>query len=96
MPTRRSPMQWLAEHLRRFSLSCIQRRRNSKPEHPHVITQVECVQGEGALPAMRCPYLTEDGECNTFRCAKCQRTYPWCQGANDNHPDWCDHCWSDD
>lgn len=29
----------------------------------------------------------------TFRCTKCRRSRPWCVGAGDAHPGWCDGCW---
>lgn len=31
--------------------------------------------------------------CPGFRCSKCKKTRPWCQGASDDQPDWCDLCW---
>lgn len=57
----------------------------AKPE-PDVMTQKRCGQGSS------CPWAGANGKCNTFRCTRCERTYPWCQGADDDHPNWCDHC----
>lgn len=92
-----TPIQKLAEHIRNFYPWFVRkvRRRRRKPSL-HVVTQAECHQGADALPALRCPYLTKAGACETFRCSKCKQLYPWCQGADDNHPDRCDQCWEDD
>lgn len=87
------PLEWLAEHIRRYYPGRAKKPRR-QPAKPHVITQAECHQGADALPDMRCPYLKADGNCETFKCRHCKRIYPWCQGASDDRPDWCDDCWA--
>jgi len=57
-----------------------------------VMTQVRCKQGKDAPEERRCSYLRKNGKCRTFQCTRCKRSYPWCQGASDDHPNWCDHC----
>jgi hypothetical protein len=36
-----------------------------------------------------------DGFCadRTYECAGCFRDVPWCYGAHDDMPDYCDDCW---
>lgn len=29
----------------------------------------------------------------TFKCYACKRRVPWSFGADDDLPDFCDHCW---
>lgn len=33
-----------------------------------------------------------DSTCGTFTCARCERLVPWCFGAADEYPEWCDDC----
>ena len=86
-----NPIKRLADHIQRYYRGRPKKPRR-QPAKPHVITQAECHQGADALPEMRCPYLKADGSCETFTCARCKRDYPWCQGAADDQPDWCDDC----
>ncbi len=46
------------------------------------------------LPHLRigCPWRNPDGSCKTFRCSRCKRTLPWCQGSSDDYPGRCDRC----
>ena len=29
-----------------------------------------------------------------YTCCGCRRLVPWCFGADDDQPDWCDDCWA--
>jgi hypothetical protein len=29
-----------------------------------------------------------------FRCAGCKQMKPWCLGASDDRPEYCDTCWN--
>lgn len=31
--------------------------------------------------------------CGIYVCTRCERTVPWCFGAADQYPEWCDDCW---
>ena len=33
-----------------------------------------------------------DSTCGTFICERCERCVPWCFGAADEYPEWCDDC----
>lgn len=33
-----------------------------------------------------------DRTCGTFICEHCERCVPWCFGAADEYPEWCDDC----
>lgn len=49
------------------------------------------------LPA-EFPCWCPDKECITedlfFECESCHRTVPYCRGADDKYPDFCDDCWA--
>ncbi len=32
--------------------------------------------------------------CPTYVCSKCNQLRPWCMGASDDKPEWCDNCWA--
>jgi hypothetical protein len=40
-----------------------------------------------------CPFVNKDKTCKKFRCSSCDILCPWCQGASDDQPEWCDFCW---
>lgn len=33
--------------------------------------------------------------CPKFKCSRCKKQRPWCHGASDERPSWCDTCWED-
>lgn len=53
-------------------------------------------------PAARCACggaicgVRDDGEprIRSYRCRGCRRRVPWCFGADDDAPDYCDDCWA--
>jgi hypothetical protein len=47
----------------------------------------------GCSPRPRCKGSTKCKACRTFRCGYCRKRRPWCIGAGDAHPTWCDQCW---
>jgi len=46
------------------------------------------------LPPLGC-YCKKCESGEIFECYRCHRLVPWCQGAADDFPDWCDDCWAD-
>ena len=47
-----------------------------------------------AQPACDGCALPDDcSKCERFTCSRCARTVPWSEGADDDHPGWCDVCW---
>jgi hypothetical protein len=41
------------------------------------------------------PFLDE-GFVQVYRCSNCGELRPWCDGAHDNRPLWCDKCWAEE
>jgi hypothetical protein len=37
-----------------------------------------------------CTYKRKGGRCRTFRCSRCKRYVPWCQGGSEDNR--CDPC----
>lgn len=51
---------------------------------------------EGQRQAAPCSGRRDCAGCRSrgeiFTCKACQRPTPWCMGADDAYPDWCDPC----
>ncbi len=64
-------------------------------DEPVLMSTAGCPQGQLLLSiGARCPWNLPGGVCPQFRCDRCGQWVPWCQGASDDYPLWCDDCWS--